>query len=144
MTYKKNDSGKLRYDLIPPEGMEALAEAYTRGVKEGHSERGWEAGGSWLRLFAAMMRHAWQWRRGEDYDSKSGIHHLASVAFYCFALITYTKNQRGEDDRRGENPKLDDGMLYSAIRIEAVEKAPLQSDVQDYYSDYDEYVRLGL
>lgn len=102
MSYQKNDAGKLRFDLIPPEGIEALAHAYTVGVKEGHGERAWEEGGSWMRLFAALMRHAWKWARGEDLDSKSGIHHMASIAFYAMALITYSARGVKGDDRRSE------------------------------------------
>lgn len=102
--YTKNDADKLRFDLIPPEGIEALAHAYTVGVKEGHGERAWEQGGSWMRLFAALMRHAWKWARGEDLDNKSGIHHMASVAFYAMALITYSARGVKGDDRRKPIP----------------------------------------
>ena len=97
--YIKNDANKLRYDLIPPEGLEELARTYTHGASHPDGARRWEQGGSWLRLFAAMMRHAWKWRRGEDYDKESGLHHMASVAFYAMALVTYKVRGVKEDDR---------------------------------------------
>lgn len=120
MSYKKDDAGKLRFDLIPPEGLEEVARAYTHGASHPDGARRWEQGGSWLRLFAAAMRHAWKWRRGEDYDAESGLHHMASVAFYALALITYDKRglSRG-DDRHGEN--VSDGKIYSDLSKAGVE-----------------------
>lgn len=95
----KNDKGKLRYDLIPPEGMDALAEVYTIGAKK-YADRNWELGMSWGRIFAAMLRHAFAWLRGETLDPVDGQHHLASVAWCAFALITFEKRGIGTDDRK--------------------------------------------
>ena len=43
MTGTKNDGGKLRYDLIPPRALEALAYVYTIGAAK-YSDRNWEKG----------------------------------------------------------------------------------------------------
>lgn len=96
---RKNDEGKLRYDLIPPRSLEALARVYTIGSAK-YTDRNWEKGIKWGRVFAAMMRHAWAWWRGEIYDQVDGQHHLGSVAWCAFALLEYELTHPELDDRR--------------------------------------------
>jgi hypothetical protein len=96
----KHDDGKLRYDLIPPEGLDSLAEVYTIGARK-YTDRNWELGLSWGRVYAAMLRHAVRWLAGESLDPVDGQHHLASVAWCAFALLTYEKRGLDKfDDRR--------------------------------------------
>ena len=79
---RKDDGGKLRYDLIPPEALEELARVYTVGA-ERYGERNWERGITWGRLFAALMRHLWAWWRGEMRDPEDGLPHLAHKSAEC-------------------------------------------------------------
>ena len=95
---RKDDSGKLRFDLIPPYPLEELARVYTIGANK-YQDRNWEKGIKWGRIFAAMMRHAWAFWRGESYDPKDGQHHLSSVAWCAFALLEFERTKTGEDDR---------------------------------------------
>jgi hypothetical protein len=101
-TALRYDNGKPRYDLIPPEAIEALAILYTQGSKK-YSERNWEEGMNWCRCFSSMMRHSWKWLRGEDYDydekTNTKTHHMISVAWNAFALYTYCVRFIGKDDR---------------------------------------------
>lgn len=92
------DSGKLRYDLLPPDGLEELAKVYTDGPIK-YAERNWEKGMSWSRAFGSLLRHAWAWMSGEDIDPESGHHHMAHAAFRCLQLVAYSKRGVGEDDR---------------------------------------------
>lgn len=94
----KFDSGKPRYDLIPPEPLDGLANLYALGAKK-YEDRNWEQGLKWSRVFSAMMRHAWKWFRGEDYDGEDGQHHLLSVIWCAMALYTYFVRGTGQDDR---------------------------------------------
>jgi len=94
----KHDHGKARFDLIPPEPLWALADLYTKGAEK-YEDRNWEKGMRWGRVFAALMRHAWKWWSGEEYDPEDGQHHLISVAWCAFALYTYFIRKIGEDDR---------------------------------------------
>ena len=95
---KKNDTGKLRYDLISPVGLEELAKVYTHGCVE-YGDHNWRKGIRWSRIFGAIMRHLWAFWKGEDLDSESGLPHLAHAAWGCFALLEYRKTHSKHDDR---------------------------------------------
>lgn len=94
----RKDFGKERFDLLPPEALFALAQLYTRGAAK-YAARGWEEGMDWSRCFGSLMRHAWKWLRGEDYDEETGAHHMVAVAWNAFALYTYHVRKKGKDDR---------------------------------------------
>lgn len=94
----KYDKEKARYDLMPPEPIEELALLYAKGAIK-YAERNWELGLSRTRCFAALMRHAWSWMRGEDIDPETGIHHMIAVAWNAFAIFTYHVRNIGLDDR---------------------------------------------
>ncbi len=95
---RKNDGEKLRYDLIPPEAMKALATILTHGAAK-YDDRNWEKGMEWNRLFGATQRHLWDWEAGENADAESGYnplwHALCDIAF----LVTYQQRGIGLDDR---------------------------------------------
>lgn len=94
----KHDDGKLRYDLLPVKPLEAIVYVFTMGAAK-YADRNWEKGLRWGRVFAAMMRHAWAWWRGERYDKKDGQHHLASVAWCAMALMEFEDTHPELDDR---------------------------------------------
>jgi hypothetical protein len=96
----KNDEGKARHSLIPPEALTALAKLYTFGAAK-YGSRSWERGTNWSRMYDAMIRHATAWNTGEDWDVEDDFHHLIGVAFYALALYTYHQRGVGEDDRIG-------------------------------------------
>lgn len=89
----KADEGKLRYDLFPPDALDAVAGVYTMGANK-YSDRNWEVGMKYGRVFAAMMRHAWKWMAGQTYDEVDGQHHLASVAWCALALLHFDLNKQ--------------------------------------------------
>lgn len=73
-TGKKYDTGKLRYDLVKPEMLEAIAEVMTYGANK-YGDNNWQ-GVETDRYYAALMRHLQAWRKGELVDEESGLHHL--------------------------------------------------------------------
>ena len=95
---KKFDDGKARYELMPPEALEALAQLYTAGAQK-YGDRNWERGMSWGRLFGALMRHAWLWFRGESYDPETKAHHMIAVAWNAVGLYVFETRKVGTDDR---------------------------------------------
>jgi len=97
-TGHKDDTDKLRYELLPPELLEETARVLTFGAGK-YSSRNWESGMAWSRPFSAMMRHMWAWWGGEDKDPETGYSHLAH-ACCCLAFLTaYERRGAGEDDR---------------------------------------------
>lgn len=95
---RKNDDGKLRFDLIPVRPLCAIAEVFTTGAQI-YDDRNWENGLRWGRVFAAMMRHAFAWWGGERYDPDGGQDHLSSVAWCAMALMEYQETHPDLDDR---------------------------------------------
>jgi hypothetical protein len=95
---RKDDDGKARYDLIPGDALHEVAKLYGLGAVK-YADRDWEQGMRWGRIFAAMMRHAWAWWRGEKLDPENGQYHLASVAWCALALLSYELRDIGRDDR---------------------------------------------
>ncbi len=98
MEGRKDDTGKARFDLFPVKPLFKVAEVYTIGAKK-YDDRNWERGIKWGRIFAAMLRHAWNWWRGEKLDPEDGQHHLASVAWCALTLMEFEETHPELDDR---------------------------------------------
>ena len=109
-TATKIVEGKSRYDLISPFALEQLAKVYTHGANK-YADRNMDLGTNWGKYFGAMMRHAWAFWRGEDYDKDNGLPHLAAVAWNAFTLLDYMENHRDKDDRPKQKLKKSDGMI---------------------------------
>lgn len=101
-TGAQKGSKLARFDLVPEQCLTALAEHYGRGAKK-YADRNWEKGYKWGLSFAAMMRHAWAFWRGEDIDAETGSPHLVAVAWHAFALLYFYLNKKGTDDRSWPN-----------------------------------------
>jgi hypothetical protein len=95
---RKDDAGKPRHDLIPPELPNAVALVLAFGADK-YGERNWERGMKWGRPFAAMMRHMWAWWSGEKADPETGMPHLWHAACCIAFLIAYENRNIGIDDR---------------------------------------------
>ena len=95
---RKDDSGKLRYDLIPVGPLRKVAEVYTTGAKK-YDDRNWEKGIDWGRIYGALQRHANAWWGGEVHDRENGQHHLASVVWCALALMEYEMTHLEDDPR---------------------------------------------
>ena len=95
---RKDDGGKARHDLIPPELPDAVAQVLAFGASK-YGERNWEKGMNWGRPFAALMRHMWAWWRGEANDTETGMSHLWHAACCIAFLIAFEQRKIGTDDR---------------------------------------------
>lgn len=99
LTGGEKGSKLARYDLIPPEFEEALAEVYGRGARK-YADRNWEKGYAWGLSFAALRRHLKAWQCGETIDPETGAYHLAQVAWHAATLFTFEYRDIGTDDVR--------------------------------------------
>lgn len=95
---RKDDSEKLRYDLIPPSTLHALASVLTFGAKK-YDARNWEKGIAWGRVFGALMRHLWAWWAREPYDPETGFSHLWHAQCCLSFLMEYEVTHPELDDR---------------------------------------------
>lgn len=98
---RRKDAGKPGgFYLIPPGPLTELAALYKTGAAK-YSPRGWEAGMEWSRVVDPMFRHLLKWIGGETHDQVDGQHHLAAVAWACFALMEYERTHPEMDDVHG-------------------------------------------
>ena len=94
----KHDAKKLRYDLIPPEALEALVHVYTIGAAK-YGDNNYLGGMNWSRLYASAMRHLQAFWQGTSVDPEDGQHPLASLAWCAFSLMAFENRGLGTDDR---------------------------------------------
>lgn len=87
---KKLDQSKLRYDLLCPAAQAGLVKVLTLGAEK-YTDRNWEAGILYSRVFAAAMRHLWAWWGGQDNDPETGESHLDHAAANIHFLSAYIR-----------------------------------------------------
>lgn len=98
----KDDQGKVRPELIPPELVMGVAAVLTFGAKK-YADRNWEKGIKYSRVFGALQRHMWAFWGGEDNDPETGMPHLWHAACCIAFLTTYHGRGMSEyDDRPGD------------------------------------------
>lgn len=105
MEGRKDDAGKLRYDLIPVYPLAQLAEVYTTGSRK-YGDNNWRKGMNYSRIIAALLRHLEAWRQGRKVDPDDGQHPLASVAWCAFTLMEYEITHPELDDREDNRPSV--------------------------------------
>lgn len=85
---RKYDNGKLRWDLVPPQAIEAVVAVITYGASKYDDDNWRKVPNGRRRYFAALMRHAWSYARGEKCDDESGLPHLAHVGACVLFLLS--------------------------------------------------------
>ena len=84
---RKFDGGKLEYGLLPPLALEETVKVLTFGAQKYERDNWQKVPDSKRRYFDALQRHVWAWKRGEQFDPESGIHHLAHAM--CCLMFLY-------------------------------------------------------
>ena len=83
----KFDKEKLRYDLLPPEVLEAAATIFTFGANK-YGANNWQKLEDFNnRYYAALERHIQAWRKGEEVDEESGESHLSHALVNIMFLL---------------------------------------------------------
>jgi len=98
MEGRKDDSGKLRMDLLDPYAIETLAAVLTFGATK-YDSWNWAGGISYSRLAAALLRHTFAFLKGEDLDRESGLPHIAHAMCCCMFILGLSKRKPECDDR---------------------------------------------
>lgn len=92
------NEGKLRYDLIPDYPLEQIAKVMTKGAIK-YAPNNWRKGMPWSEVEASLQRHLAAYKAGEDFDSESGLYHMAHVAVNALFIIDYYRSNPKFDDR---------------------------------------------
>lgn len=100
----QKETKEQRFDLVPARPLWELATLYGRGAAK-YDERNWELGFPWSMAYASMMRHAWLFWQGENYDKEMQVPHTTCVAFHAFALTEFLLDEGGYV---GSRSKFDD------------------------------------
>jgi len=95
----KHDAKKTRYELLPPELLEAVAQILTFGAEK-YTDRNWEKGISYGRVFGALMRHLWDWWARKGLDAETGKSHLWHAGCCIAFLIAYEMRKMDSFDDR--------------------------------------------
>ncbi len=91
---KKNDDGKLRYDLLPSKELEKIVKVLTFGAEK-YGVSNWQlVEGARDRYTAGLMRHLEKYRQGEKIDTESGLEHLAHLATNAMFLMWFEENKK--------------------------------------------------
>jgi len=94
----KFDDDKIRLELLPPELMTAVGSILTFGAKK-YTDRNWELGMDWSRVYGALLRHLNAWWSGDTFDPETGKSHLWHAGCCIAFLIAYEQRGTGTDDR---------------------------------------------
>ena len=90
---RKDDIGKLRFDLIAPDCERALARVLTFGANK-YEDRNWEGGLLWGRVYGAARRHLNSFWDGEDADNETKLLHLSHAYTCIHFLLHYQLNMK--------------------------------------------------
>ena len=93
---RDTNEGKIRWDLLPVEGLKRVAEHYTEGAKK-YTENNWKKGIPTERFIESVCRHWAQYRLGEvDED------HLSAVVFNVLGIIFNEEKNKKERREKHE------------------------------------------
>jgi len=86
---RKFDYGKTRWDLIPWDCVEQVAEILTFGADKYDANSWQKVDDAESRYFSALLRHLIAYQQGEDLDQESGKLHLSHVATNALFLLWF-------------------------------------------------------
>lgn len=90
---RKDDGGKLRWDLLPLDVVEKLVEIYEFGARK-YGENNWRTiENGYKRCRAALFRHLTAYDKGERVDQESGKSHLAHAAWNALSMVYFAERE---------------------------------------------------
>ena len=95
----KDDSDKLRFDLLPWDALSEVTRVLMYGADK-YQPWNWQRGMKYTRLLGATMRHTIAFLRGDDRDPETGLSHLAHAICCLLFLLSYWLTNNGTDDRQ--------------------------------------------
>jgi len=101
----------------PSEALWALGQVYGFGARK-YDRHNFRKGYAWSLSYDAMLRHINASLGGEDYDSESGLPHMAHAAWHALTLTQFLI-----DKNKGRHPlELDDRFIPKYVPLPIVEE----------------------
>lgn len=94
---------KIRYDLIPPKGIEEVSKVLT-GKLEKYNKNEWKYGLKWSEVLSSLKKHLNEFELGNDFDENKNLQ-IAHVAMNALLLCDYYSSFPHGDDRIIHMPK---------------------------------------
>ena len=140
---RKDDTMKPRMELLPPDALVEIAKVFTKGAEK-YSDRNWERGMDWGRLYAATMRHLSAFWAGEDIDSEWGYSHLAhagcSILMFDSKVDTVDTSKSTASSKMDEYPPLKEYFDLVKPNLDEQEQRKIEeADVKNQSTDDDTY-----
>lgn len=107
--FKKFDSGKLEWELMPAEAEEEIIKVLNVG-KQKYGDWNWLDNADsveYTRYMNAFRRHYYKFRRGQDFDEETGFYELSHCIVNLMFLLQYQIMNKGIDNRRKAKYELD-------------------------------------
>lgn len=90
--FRKDDTDKLLYNLLPSKELEQVVEVLTKGAKK-YGVDNWKKCNDITRYINALYRHLEAYRQGEMLDKDDNLHHLAHLACNALFLLYFENNK---------------------------------------------------
>lgn len=95
---KKDLRNKLDWSLLPFDALIGVVRVFEKGSLKYAGARTWLPGIMYSKLFAATMRHLFDWfYLHKNRDKESGEHPLCHVIANAMMLLTFIKNKDFDD-----------------------------------------------
>ena len=86
----KHDGAKVRTDLFSVYSYLGTCAVLTVGAKK-YAAWNWSKGIQFMRVYGALLRHLFEWVRGNELDEETGLPHLDHAACCLMFLQHYSK-----------------------------------------------------
>lgn len=97
---KEDKSQKFRMSTLPVAALVETAKVFQWVINHGkYKEDDWRKGVSWKENYNSMMRHATAYYNREDFDSETGLLHLAHLSDRVVMALEMQLKGVGIDDR---------------------------------------------
>lgn len=93
------NEGKPRFSLVSPIAHEELAKVLTMGAQK-YAPYNWMKGLPYMEIIDSLERHVNAFKKGENMDKESGLHHMAHVMCNAMFLIEFIESGRDNLDDR--------------------------------------------
>lgn len=100
-TAVKADDGKIDWCILPIGASEEIIKVFMFGEKKyarGNFLNG--DGLDYTRVIKSLLRHIYEFAKGEDNDPESGLSHIAHAGANVYMLLAYILEKRTKNDNR--------------------------------------------